>query len=177
MFIYISGGCKNGKSMLAQTLAKKLADGGPMYYIATMIPRDSEDDLRIARHIADRDGWGFETIEQGTNLLKCLEKGSPDGTYLLDSVTAIMSNEMFSSQGVDHDAPQRVFKDLTEFARKVKNVVMVSDFIFGDAERYDEFTEEYRRGLAKADRAALYADTVVEVCGGNYIVHKGELPL
>lgn len=177
MLIYISGGCKNGKSMLAQHLSKKLASGGRLYYIATMIPKDAEDDERIKRHIADRDGWGFETLEQGTELLKCLEKSDSQGTYLLDSVTALMSNEMFAGGRVDHTAPERVARDLKEFAEKAGNVVMVSDFIFGDAERYDEFSEEYRRGLALADRTAILADVVVEVCAGNYIVHKGELPL
>ena len=56
MKVYISGGCKNGKSMLAQNLAKKLAGDAPMYYIATMIPHDKEDNARIAKHIEDRDG-------------------------------------------------------------------------------------------------------------------------
>ena len=41
MSTYISGGCKNGKSFYAQRVAK--AGGTPLYYIATMIPHDSED--------------------------------------------------------------------------------------------------------------------------------------
>ena len=177
MLNYISGGCKNGKSMLAQRLAKALAGNGKLYYVATMIPGDAEDEERIARHIADRDGWGFETIEQGRSILKCLEKGEPSGAYLLDSVTALVSNEMFRGGGVDMDAPARVASELAEFAGRAANVIMVSDFIFGDAERYDSFTEAYRRGLALADRTALIADVVVEVCAGNYILHKGALPL
>lgn len=140
MLIYISGGCKNGKSMLAQRLAKALAGNGRLYYVATMIPGDSEDEERIARHIADRDGWGFETIEQGRSILKCLEKGEPSGTYLLDSVTALVSNEMFRGKGIDLEAPARVASELSEFAGRAANVIMVSDFIFGDAERYDSFT-------------------------------------
>ena len=45
MNIFISGGCKNGKSMYAQKLAKEMADarGRALYYIATMIPTDEED--------------------------------------------------------------------------------------------------------------------------------------
>ena len=63
MTIFLSGGAKNGKSTLAQELAVKLSGAGKRYYVATMIPTDEEDLARIRRHIADRDGLGFETIE------------------------------------------------------------------------------------------------------------------
>ena len=47
MNVLISGGCKNGKSFFAQQLAAELAAGRPLYYIATMIPRDDEDRARM----------------------------------------------------------------------------------------------------------------------------------
>ena len=177
MKVYISGGCKNGKSMLAQKLARKLAGDGPLYYIATMIPHDDEDNNRIKKHLEDRDGWGFETLEQGVDLLKCLEKADENGTFLLDSVTALVQNEMFREDVTDLKAGARVAEELSEFAGKVKNAIMVSDYIFADAERYDMLTEEYRRALAMADRTAKECDLVVEVCAGNFIVHKGELDI
>ena len=51
MTILLSGGNKNGKSGYAQDIAVKLADGGKLYYVATMIPYDDEDRARVARHI------------------------------------------------------------------------------------------------------------------------------
>ena len=59
MNVFISGGCKNGKSMYAQEIARDMAreQGVPMYYLATMIPTDDEDRARIRRHIGERDGW------------------------------------------------------------------------------------------------------------------------
>ena len=62
MRIFISGGCKNGKSYYAQHLAKAQQTNF-LYYIATMQPVDSEDDERIIRHKQERDDWGFTTIE------------------------------------------------------------------------------------------------------------------
>ncbi len=40
MNIFISGGCKNGKSFYTQRAAKEMAEEKdlPLYYIATMIP-------------------------------------------------------------------------------------------------------------------------------------------
>ena len=92
MIVFVSGGAKNGKSSFAQNLAVQLAAGGKRYYIATMIPCDEEDRDRIRHHIADRDGLGFETIEQGRNIDGVLSKADPRGSFLLDSVTALLLN-------------------------------------------------------------------------------------
>lgn len=48
MNVYISGGCKNGKSDFAQAAAIKLANGGKRYYVATMVPQDAEDRESVA---------------------------------------------------------------------------------------------------------------------------------
>lgn len=173
MNVFISGGCKNGKSFYAQRLARKQADesGRPLYYIATMIPHDSEDRARIRRHLAERDGWGFTTLECGKNLLSLLDdpQVDPSGAFLLDSVTALLSNEMFDERGdFDPDAAKRVREDLTEFAAKTGSTVFVSDYIYSDACAYSETVEAYRRGLAAADRAlAAACDRVIEINGGN----------
>ena len=183
MNIFISGGCKNGKSYHAQQAARSLAakENLPLYYLATMIPHDGEDRARIARHLAERRDWGFETIEQGTDICACLAgrtlSGSevrPEGIFLLDSVTALLSNEMFREDGsVDKDAPRRVAAELAEFCRRVGNAVIVSDYIYSDAMRYGELTEEYRRGLALTDRTlAALCDSVIEVAYGFTYQYK-----
>ena len=175
MSTFISGGCRNGKSFYAQRIAR--AAGSPLYYVATMIPRDAEDEARIARHRQERAGWGFETLECGTGILACLDGADPNGSFLLDSVTALLSNEMFDASGFHPDAPDRIAGELTAFVRRAPKVVLVSDYIYSDANRYDEWTEAYRRGLARIDRAlAAACDNVLEVVHGIAIVHKGELP-
>ncbi|MEG1470554.1 MAG: bifunctional adenosylcobinamide kinase/adenosylcobinamide-phosphate guanylyltransferase [Anaerovoracaceae bacterium] len=177
MNIFISGGCKNGKSYYAQKLAKEMSQSQdvPLYYLATMIPTDDEDKKRIERHIAERAGWGFETIEQGENICSALESGiNCQGAFLLDSVTALLSNEMFKSNGeFDPFAGDKVEKELVEFAKKTGNTVFVSDYIYSDARRFDEYTEKYRKGLAQVDRAlARVCDQVIEVSFGNIKKYK-----
>ena len=63
MRLLFIGGCKSGKSSAAQRIAKLLGENAPLYYWATMEPHDDEDLARIRRHIADRDGWGFTTVD------------------------------------------------------------------------------------------------------------------
>ncbi len=180
MIVFITGGAKNGKSSLAQDLAVALSNGGTHYYVATMIPSDDEDLERIRRHRDDRAGMGFETIECGKNILTCLDRADRNGSFLLDSATALLLNELFpdpTSCEMDVDAAYRCGDELVAFAKSVANIVIVSDYIYSDAERYDEVTETYRRCLATIDRKlAAVSDTVLEVASGNIIVHKGAFP-
>jgi adenosylcobinamide kinase/adenosylcobinamide-phosphate guanylyltransferase len=173
MSVYISGGCKNGKSTHAQRIAKAL--GSPLYYVATMIPRDEEDRARVRRHIGERAGWGFQTIECGCSILSCLSQADTSGAFLIDSVTALLSNEMFPPDGsVDLDAPRRIANELAQFVARAPRTVLVSDYIFSDAAIYPELVEAYRRGLAEIDRRVAGAcDALIEVASGIAIFHKG----
>ncbi|MGN1346568.1 MAG: bifunctional adenosylcobinamide kinase/adenosylcobinamide-phosphate guanylyltransferase [Eubacteriales bacterium] len=180
MNVLISGGCKNGKSGFAQEIARKLSGSGKRYYVATMIPYDEEDRSRITRHIEDRAGMGFETLEIGRDLASCLKNTEPDATFLVDSITALLLNEMFPEthcQEADPKAAERCRTGLLKLAASAKNAVFVTDYIYSDAIRYDSFTENYRAALASLDQAlAGVCDTVIELCAGNMICHKGGLP-
>jgi len=176
MIVLITGGAKNGKSSYAQELAVRLSPDGKRYYIATMIPVDEEDRERIRRHIADRDGMGFETLECGRDILSCLASADPDAAFLLDSTTALLMNELFAPPDwhVDASAGDRCAAGVLQLAASVRDLVVVSDYIYSDAAVYDEVTELYRSSLAAIDRRlAQTADVVLEVCAGNLIFHKG----
>lgn len=179
MIVFISGGAKNGKSGFAQDLAVSLARGGKRYYVATMIPVDEEDRTRIRKHVADREGLDFETIECGTDILSCLKMADTSGSFLLDSVTALLQNAMFpveKNYEMDLAAAEKCARDVAVFAKSVRNAVIVSDYIYSDAQRYDETTESYRRCLARIDRTlAGISDTVIEFHAGQRIFHKGGL--
>lgn len=233
MNVFISGGCKNGKSMYAQNIARDMSQrqNVPLYYIATMIPADDEDRARIRRHLSERDGWGFETIEQGRHICDALKaaasadgsrncpkaadapvqkaadapaqdaaaaqtqeaadasvngtadvqgkgdaavKVNPEGAFLLDSVTALLSNEMFLPDGtVDFGAGERVAEELVRFAQQTGNTVFVSDYIYSDGQVFDSYTESYRKALAFIDRRlAEVCDSVIEVSFGHIYEYK-----
>lgn len=145
----------------------------PLYYLATMDAVDEEDEERILRHRRERAGWGFETVEQPRDVESCLDRIDPAGVVLLDSVTALLSNEMFPPyrEGeiweADLSAPVRVEENLAKFAAAVGHTIFVSDYIYGDFSRYGELTEEYRKGLAFIDRClAKRCERVIEVSIG-----------
>ena len=178
MRIFISGGCKSGKSFYAQhlTTAQRMTNKREsLYYIATMKPVDTEDDERILRHRREREGWGFTTIEQPFDIERILEKCDHNGSFLLDSLTALMANEMFPPGDFNEYAAKKITDALTRITNNIKNIVFVSDYIYSDAILYDPLTEKYRKSLAEIDRAAAAnCDVVLEAVYANVIVHKGK---
>lgn len=175
MKILLVGGSKSGKSGLAQQIAVMLSGGNNLYYWATMEPTDDEDDSRISRHVSDRRGMGFITIERGRNILGlCPESGS---TVLFDSLTALLANEMFAS-GFDPNAAERAASGILILSDRVENFICVCDDIFRDGSNYEQETDAYVRGLALiCRRAAENFDVVCEVVGGIPRELKGTLPV
>lgn len=176
MRIYISGGCKNGKSTFAEKIAffqKK--EGFPLYYIATMNPVDDEDKKRIKKHIKSRENYNFETLEVVNNINFIKESTNLNGSFLLDSTTALLMNEMFTKDGINNKAYETISKDLTGILKCIKDIVIVSDYIFSDSFIYDECTEDYRKGLAYIDKnCAKICDVLIEVCYNSLIIYKGK---
>ena len=174
MRILLLGGSKSGKSRLAQGLCRKLAEGGPMVYWATMEPVDGEDRERIRRHVAEREGWGFTTLERGRDLRLAADavKGA---AVLFDSVTAALGNEMFTADGMDDAAGLRLAEDLRFVSGQCRHFVCVCDEIWRDGFTFDGTTECYRRRLAEICRTlAAEFDAVYEVTAGLVHVWKGE---
>lgn len=177
MRLLFIGGCKSGKSSTAQRMARALACGKPMYYWATMEPHDGEDLARIRRHIADRDGWGFTTIERARDLTAGLEAVRPEGTVLFDSVTACLAAQMFEGGSMDMGAPRRVAEQIAAISRVPAHFVCVCDGIWQGGEDYDPWTAAYTAGLAGICRTlAAEFDVVCEMTMGLPHVWKGEMP-
>ena len=178
MRVFVSGGSKSGKSYYAQRIAKEQSRGGSgaqgLYYIATMRPADGEDEARIEKHRDEREGWGFTTVEQPADLSNVLSVCDKDGSFLLDSLTALLANEMFLPDGsINQGAAEKIKAELTAVISAVRDIVIVSDNIFSDAMVFDPITEGFRRSLAEIDRAAVRAcDTVLEVVYSTVVVHK-----
>ncbi len=177
MRILLLGGSKSGKSMLGQRLTRRLADGCPMIYWATLEPRDGEDRAIVRRHLAEREGWGFQTLERGRELPRGLAAVPPESAVLFDSVTACLACQMFSGPSPDAAAPERTAEELLAVSRRVRHLVCVCDEIWGDGVTYETWTETYRRGLAAVCRVlAAEFDAVAELSAGCVRMWKGELP-
>ncbi len=178
MLVLITGGCKNGKSSKAETIAFELSKGENLYYLATMIASDNEDKERIKKHIDSRKDMPFLTIEKGRDIHTIFEKIPENATVLLDSLTALLSNEMFKTSDdggyvFGKEAAGKVLKDIEALNDRVLNLVIVSDYIQSDAVMYDEYTQIYRNGLAfLEERLCNLSDKAIEIAAGKEMLIK-----
>ena len=186
MNVLFLGGSKSGKSALAQNCVHKLYSASNtfsqnnLYYLATMIPHDAEDEYRIQKHRENRNGMGFTTIEGALDIEKIRTNINKGDSILLDSITALLSEKMFSQNGGVNDcAGEDVFNTLCFLVDYMRpgNAVFVCDYIFSDGNVYSETTNMYIESLAFCIKElSVLCDCVVECVSGVPCVLKGELP-
>lgn len=176
MICLVLGGAKSGKSMYAQNLSKELGNKGDnMYYVATMKPYDEEDLKRIENHLKEREGYGFQTIEVQRNIGDIVNKIEQEDTLLIDSLTSIVTNEMFALNDFNENVQSNIVSGLKNISKSALNAVMVSDYISSDSIIYDSYTESFRKEIGLLNReVASFCDVVIECVFNNIIIHKGK---
>ncbi len=119
MVIAIIGGSGSGKSAYAESLAVSLAGKGTLYYLATMQIYDEEGETKAKRHRELRAGKGFVTIEQPMDIAEAAAGiKSESSTLLLECMSNLAANEMFSQDGLKSE----VFLDKEQDQRESLDV-------------------------------------------------------
>lgn len=175
MIILLVGGSKSGKSITAQRYSKILENKeGSLFYLATMKPSDLEDNIRIKKHLIDREGLGFLTIEKDKDIKDIVNKLNNKDTVLLDSITSLVTNEMFSEDNFYPNVSDKIFKDIKLIGEKIESLIIVTDYLFSDGMVYDNYTETFRKEIGKLNiDLAKFSDIVIECSFNNEIIHKG----
>ena len=159
MIVLVSGGASSGKSEFAESAVTALSK--KLVYLATMQVNDKESEKRVDRHRKLREGKGFITCECPVHIENAL---IPEGhSVLLECLSNLTANECFGDEGME-GAEERVIRGILSLSKKAKNLVIVSNEIFSDAIRYDEYTTNNMKILSHLNcRIAEIADAVVEV--------------
>ena len=64
---------------------------------------------------------------------------------------------------------------MNAISKKVSKLVIVSDYVFSDGIKYDDFTESFRKELGIINcEITKMSQVVIESSFGNIIVHKGK---
>lgn len=88
------------------------------------------------RHRRERDGWGFETLEEPYDLEKAAAALRGDEVVLLDSLTALLGNRMFGPRPQESPVAD-LDRGLEVLCRRAEGVVAVTDDLFSDAALYE----------------------------------------
>ena len=178
MIILISGGTNNGKSYHAKQISKYLSvkNNLSLYYVATAEPANQEQAMRIEASKKDREGLGFTTVEQTTDIEKAYGSITANGVLLINNITALLANEIFVKDQISGYKEQKVIDGLKQlFTNYGSYFVIISDYMFSNSVTYDESTDNFCRALGRINmEIAKTADVVIEVCYSNLVYHKGE---
>lgn len=173
MLVLITGGAASGKSEYAESVARRIP-GKRYVYLATMTKDLKENRDRIFRHRQMREGKGFDTVERSNNIKHI---AFTEGTVvLLECLSNLLANEMFSPFGPGiNNAEEEVKQGILSLLKQGCDLVVVSNDIFADGNRYDKDTRYYQMILGNLHRwIGEQADAVIEVsCGIACIQKKG----
>ena len=169
MVTLILGGSGSGKSAYAEDYLLRMAADKKKYYIATMQVWDAEKQAKVDRHHRLRQGKGFTTMEQPTALEQAVTQMEPGGAALLECMSNLTANEMFSGeQPTDRQTViEKILRGVDVLRKQVDPLVIVTNNVFEDGIVYDSATMEYIEALGRInERLAAEADEVVEVTAG-----------
>ncbi|MEA3284894.1 MAG: bifunctional adenosylcobinamide kinase/adenosylcobinamide-phosphate guanylyltransferase [Synergistota bacterium] len=139
--VLVLGGARSGKSGFAQSLIsdqERYSLRTSVFYVATAGIEDDEMARRVARHRADRpDRW--KTLEAQNDVVGTLEEIPSKSIILLDCVTMMVTNLMFSrrtewdglsmeeERSVEQFVLEEVDRMLEVFRRRDISAVLVSN--------------------------------------------------
>lgn len=135
--VFITGGVRSGKSSYAERKAIQIVEdqGGQLHYIATGEISDEEMKNRIAIHRRERShsNYNWRTWEQPLNLKGISSFFKKEDVILVDCLTTLLNNELFS-QHVDWEDERdlvkikgRVLEGIFEISKNAKTLIVVSN--------------------------------------------------
>jgi adenosylcobinamide kinase/adenosylcobinamide-phosphate guanylyltransferase len=182
-FIFITGGVRSGKSSFAERKAIAIANesGGQLTYLATGVPSDPEMRERIQKHQLDREKGmqRWKTIEQSVHIGKLAEEMNEHDIVLLDCVTTLLNNELFSSERA-WDVPflnevkENIITGISAIKNRAGTVIVVSNEVLFESLWGSDLVLKYGRLLGQIHQDLVReADQAFLVEAGIPIVMKG----
>ncbi|MGI6074804.1 MAG: bifunctional adenosylcobinamide kinase/adenosylcobinamide-phosphate guanylyltransferase [Pyramidobacter sp.] len=170
MFILLTGENNSGKSRCAERIAAQIPSR--RVYAATMIPFGAEGLARREKHLRQRAGLGFRTVECPCDL--SLVTCGPNDLVLLEDVSNLLANLIFAQR--DPSAEKSAERQIVNLRSRCAVLIAVTITRL-DERDCDGETLKYVAALNRLNgRLAAQADAVVEMRGGVPFSKKGQCP-
>ena len=173
----ITGGSRSGKSAFAQKLAEEKP--GSRLFVATCPVTDKEMEVRILRHIQDRQKGNWDTVEEPVDLVQQLHEAGRYDTVLVDCLTLWVNNLMFeaSEEGnqIDEDRVNEKTENMIDAARKHPgDVILVTNEVGLGIVPDNKMARVYRDLIGRCNQCVgISADNVFLVTCGIPLQIKG----
>lgn len=118
----ITGGCRSGKSALAQRLAESLP--ASRVFLATSVPADEEMSARVRLHQAARAAGGWATLEESEEVAAALRSAPERAVVVVDCLAVWVGNLMWSAGMRDSQAAVSTLTE-SDIARRCEDLVAV----------------------------------------------------
>jgi adenosylcobinamide kinase / adenosylcobinamide-phosphate guanylyltransferase len=174
----ITGGSRSGKSAFAQRLAEE--QPGSRLFLATCTVTDPEMELRILRHVQDRQKGNWATVEEPLDVAGQLRQAHRFDTVLIDCLTLWVNNLMFEEAGrnrtIDEDRVRVETEQILAAAREHPGeVIMVTNEVGMGIVPDNAGARLYRDLIGRCSQCVgLVADRVYLVSCGIPIQIKGK---
>ena len=176
--VLVIGGARSGKSDYAQTLAE--SSPGARYYLATCpCPQgdDPEMTARVLAHRQNREGLGWQTVEEPLALARLLSTLPAEATILIDCLTLWISNLLYADVAMTFDEAKIVAltQELLAASRiRGGQVIMVTSEVGCGLVPEHPLARRYRDLLGRCNQLmAAGAGRVVQVVCGIPLFIKG----
>ncbi len=158
--------------------------GGNLVYFATGIPSDPEMRERIGKHQRDRETGNYQwiTIEQPIEIGRRAEKFTKQDIVLLDCVTTLLNNELFTAEELWDSTFQesilvRILEGIMSIKNHTKAMIVVSNEVVYEPLNENELVMTYGRLLGFIHRQLVKAaDKAYLIESGIPIIMKGLKP-
>jgi len=166
MMVYIYGGVSSGKSEYAEDLIsekfyKKI-------YLATMENTSDYASKRVEKHLLQRAGKGFFTVEEPRHI-KDLSINYDDN-ILLEDLTNLLSNNLFNETGLKKnfkEITEAIFSDIITLKDRCNSVFIVGNDIFSTERNQSKELDIFIDCLYSLHTKIIeVADRVIEVVYG-----------
>ena len=166
MITYIYGGVSSGKSEYAEELIS--GEFNKKIYLATMENAGEHAGKRVEKHLLQREGKGFFTIEEPRHI-KDLNIDEDDN-ILLEDLTNLLSNNLFNEAGLKNnfkEITEEIFSDIITLKDKCNSVFIVGNDIFSTERNQSRELDIFIDCLYSLHKQIIEAaDRVIEVVYG-----------
>ncbi len=177
MLIYITGGCRSGKSRYA--LARGEALPGPRRFVATCPVLDDEMNARVDRHRTERAGRGWQTVDAPVDPASAVDRSHDVPVVLVDCLTLWVNNLLCDPH---HGKPHLTEDDAASHARTLAEacrrhpgtVLVVTNEVGLGIVPGNDLSRQFRDLLGRVNQVlAAAAEEAVLMVSGLPMVLKG----